>query len=634
MSSPRITLTYSGSAATTVVDPFWVRLEQEALDDDTATVSDAASLLDAAYQIEPCDQVEDTEAVEPDEEVFAEAVTETIDFAACDYSSNGDIDIQIKVIRSHRAEPYRLRLQGGELVSTETIAKTITISNKVESATSITLDWPVIANFTSVWTAGGWAEVSRVGNTLLFADTADGVVSTSYLTEYDLVTITVLGVDGKPGACTARVFYHGLVDELDCELPTPEEFDQSAYCHPKWVGPPPDKVTCYQTVRIHKLCSCSDVEWDVEEYDQVVECPEDDLRCANNATDCMFFLGTVSVDEYVECPEDKTGTFDSDLSDPEFYLAKCCEQPSVRLPQCSTKKLSWRGGAGIIHGAQHYIDLYGPTTRIVPLMPDGGICGTWTVEQEIMGSNCCDGVEPIEFDMSDTPEVIQSTGTALLVITGGGRHAYTWVVVGEGFSVGRAGLKRIITASPYVPLIANGACGAAHVTVTDGCSVANVAVRSSDGEWALAYQGPGNQYPCVATAGCAESHLGGSAYEGVSGEYKVVQYIIPITTPARLLKSYDAAHADCLSRYAVMIAEEPDFCAVATGRCDACFDGAGYTPCQHYAALSASDPQAVAACDRATFAYTAEAGGGWCWSHVQHASVIYTWVYRWVCGNE
>ena len=491
MSSPRITITYSADSAATVVDPFWVRLEQDALEDDTATVSDAASLLDAAYQIEPCDQVEDTDAVEPDEESFAAAVTEAIDFAACDYSSNGDIDIQIKVIRSHRSEPYRLRLQGGELVSTETITKTITISNKVEAATSLTLDWPVIADFTSAWTAGGGAEVTRVGNTLTFAEAADGVLSASYLTEYDLVTITVLGVDGKPGACTARVFFHGLVDEMDCELPTPEEFDQSAYCHPKWVGPPPDTVVCYQTVRVHKLCSCSDVEWDVEEYDQVVECPEDDLRCANNATDCMFFLGTVSVDEYVECPEDKTGTFDSDLRVPEFYLAKCCEQPSVRLPQCSTKKLSWRGGAGIIHGAQHYIDLYGPTTRIVPLMPDGGICGTWTVEQKIMGSNCCDGVAPLSWDYSANADVVAPNSNVLVEVNGGGKYPCVWQVSGKGFwlDAGRSVKRAVYNGRLATIYTDSDACGSVLITASDGCSTTTGSLRCTIGAWVVLWSG-------------------------------------------------------------------------------------------------------------------------------------------------
>ena len=482
-----LTITYQPPAGATLTDPYWIRIEQVLPAPDRATVSQAAALLDRAFGLEVCeDGGEGQELVnlnEPalDEEAFKQATAEIIDLSYCTDGWDGSLEMSLKIIRSHPDLPYTVRLIGCEQTG-PAVPTSGTASLIATTADTLTLEWPVVGDLQCEP-----APVDRVGNTLRFApDDQDATLRASWSTVYDLVPIRVPAAAFEDDRdLRALAFMHGMVADERISPDAPEEPDWSLCPTTDWQAPTDDQVTCYQIVRTHRLCSCSKTEIDVREIEEIVPCPEG-IRCANNDTECMHLMGTVSQTEYVDCgPTDRTGTFDGDLADPNFYLEKCCAWPRVGLPQCARRTVTWRGGAQITHGAQHYRDLYGPATRIVPLSPPGGICGEWTIEQRIMGSNCCDGVEPLTWDHETSGEVVAPGGTVSVAIVGGGKYAYTWLVEGRGFHFGEHRKRLKDVSARTVTLFADpDACGSATITVTDGCSTTAGDVRCTAGRWA------------------------------------------------------------------------------------------------------------------------------------------------------
>ena len=213
MTSPRITFQYQSSAGAV---SWWLRLVQLGIEDDTATQDDAAELIDTLYSLDAC--TEDTTASEdPDSDTTDEVVETEVRRLVCSYDDQANIDVQMRIIRSHPSAPYRLALQGGELKTVETINETTTQTIVLEDADSITLDYPVLGGFAASWAGAVYGESGRIdppikrnGNTLSFggATIKAGTINATYATEYDLATITILGVDGEPGQCTARGFFH------------------------------------------------------------------------------------------------------------------------------------------------------------------------------------------------------------------------------------------------------------------------------------------------------------------------------------------------------------------------------------------------------------------------------------------
>jgi hypothetical protein len=516
MSSPRITFTYTGAGVADVADTWWIRIEQEGVTDDTATVSAAASLLDAAFAINPCDTEASADPVDaPGQEDFESAVAGVVQVAACDYDADGNVKVYLYIVRSHLTEPYKLQLQGGEQGAVEQVDGPVTVSQRVEGAASLVLPWPVVSGFCAAWRGAVYSEagsihqpkIRRSGNTLNFGQAVTGTIVANYQTEYDRIDVTVLGTEeGEPGACTARAFFHGLVAEHECKLPDASEVDTDRYCEEKWRAPSDDQVICYKINRLHQVCSCSEHEVDVIETEVEVDCPEN-MRCSGNATECRHLVGTESATEYVQCAGDKTGTFDGNLSDQEFYFSRCCEWPRRDLPQCKVRKSVWLGGAPIDPGAEHYRGLYGPTSRFVPVSPPAGICGEWTIEQRIMGTDCCDGVEPLAWDWDEAAEVVAANGTATVGVTGGGRFPYTWIIMGEGFWLG-SGKKRLVTSGPTVTVYGVNACGSANIYVSDGCSQTRGEIRSTAGRWQHRWSG----YPHCVEDPSADGFFQCSAY--------------------------------------------------------------------------------------------------------------------------
>jgi len=483
MTSPRLTLSLH---STTTADPWWVRVVQEDVADDSASLADAAVLIDTLYNLDPCDDGATTATEDPDSDTTDTVVETEIESVACLYDENGDVDVVLQVIRSAIDAEYKLALQGGELKSVETIRETITLILVVEDLSSLTLEYPVLGNFSATWRGAVYGSsgviappIKRRGNTLDFGATVKaGTISATFTTEYDRCTVTVLGDNGQPGACTARVFYHGLVEELELELP--EASEEIGSCQVQWTVPQDrDQIECYRTVYVSRRCQCSPDELDFYTYEEVVSCPDSVIRCPGVLNECRHYLGTVVAHEYVECASDMVEA----VSHPAYYKKMCCQEPSVTLPQCKEQKTSWRGGLPIKGGAQQYYDLYGKDLEIIPVGPPGGICGIWTKKQQILSNNCCDGVPPLIWDTSVSPEVVAPNSSVVIGVTGGGKYPYRWSVVGTGFWF-QNGSKGIETDGPQVRLVASsGACGSAIITVTDGCTACVGLVRSTSGKW-------------------------------------------------------------------------------------------------------------------------------------------------------
>jgi hypothetical protein len=481
MNSPSLTITVQN--ATGSADGYWLRLEQEGLPDDAATVSDAAALLNALYNIDPCTQDTTTApapvsttgepAVPVDE--FAALVASTLDFVDCSINPDGDIDVTLRVIRSHQGEPYRLNLHGGSIKETVTFSTEITRS--LEIAPTTVLDYPLLGALTT-----NIRPESVNGNTLTFGEYHTGrTLIATYPTRYDQVTVTINGIDGDPGECTALGFYHGLVEELDLQTPEPVEIDPN-WCQERNIRTRVDQVehsvTCYETVVSSTRCSCDreETSWDI--YDRVVDCPEWITRCPDPYTVCESYVRTVQETEYVACADDTTRAHD-----PDFYEEVCCKRPSVSLPNCLHQRLTYKGGQPIQNGEQFYRDLYGPETRVHPVPPEDGNCGDWYIDQEYTACIPCDGVAAIVWDTATSPTTVAPNSSNLLAVTGG-RAPYTWTVSGYRFQFTANQATTIVTAQPWVYLSAlTLSCGTATITVDDGCSTVTAGIRSTAGKW-------------------------------------------------------------------------------------------------------------------------------------------------------
>ena len=478
------TLTINYRAPQPLIDPYWIRIEQDVVD-DAATVTDPAKVLDALYQIEPCNQEnsEPTPVAPVEQESAVDTIATVLDLPACDVEPDGSVQTTLRVYRSHLTEPYTLRLHGGTVV--ETVQESGPATTSMEIAETVTLDYPVVSGFTCTP-----APLSRQGNTLRFrADQAGLQLSASYHSQWDRITVRITGVEGEPGDCRALAFHHGIVDAIDLEIPEVAELDRSLCPAHRWNFDPTDyEVTCYKIIEVTQRCTCSGDEVGSYTTEQVVPCPNQEMRCPNNQTTCMHLLGTEPLTEWVECAGDSEipGRPGQNylIASPAYYEEMCCHPPSATLPQCPVKRTVYKAELPIEHGQKFWRDLYGEGTRFVPVPPPSGICGEWIIEQRVEASGCCDGVPPLSWDTSISPEVISPNSSVIIGVTGGGRFALRWTISDAGFQFTDARDTEIVGHGSVVRLSAlPTACGAVTVTVTDGCSTVRRAIRCTSGRW-------------------------------------------------------------------------------------------------------------------------------------------------------
>ncbi len=496
MSEHRLVIEFSRPASPAA--NYWLRMVQEDMGDDLATVAEVAGLVDALFNIEPCDpesgsggeeQPIDATTGEPiqpvTEDEFNLVVAENFDFSACRVENDGSYEATIRVYRSHLDEPYRLVVNNGELLRTVRTEEAVRIDITVDSSAQIDLPMPVLSGFSASWYGTVYdengpcdpPEITLTGATLHFGRAVTGRITAAFVTEYDQVTVMVHGLDGEVRDGSLLAFYHGLVFEDIVRQPPVDEAVDRRFCDSGGGGGVtlPD-AECYQLVHLVTRCRCSDREVSRETVTRVVQCPDGYAPGTH-----LVGSETVTVDR-VDC-----GESDDDISDPEFYEQICCEPPApdFPLPRCVRKTTVYRGGKGIDGGADRYRAVYGDNVRLVAVSPENGVCGEMTVEQVKKQRNCCDGAAPIEWDYDNSAEIIGSTSKATVFVTGG-VPPYNWSVRARGASFDRAGYVRDVqTASPHVTIYTHDACGSIPVYVSDGCSSTSEYLRSTVGQWEL-----------------------------------------------------------------------------------------------------------------------------------------------------
>ena len=242
-------------------DTYWVHIEQVLPDAATATLGEVASLVDTLYGIDPCNMYNGTASISatPINATAAEAeqshkdITDPIAriakindektaffqgriraIASMSFCSiNGvDYNTQIKVGLSHPGDHYKLILGNGKITRSVTVGAEFSRRYVLDRERSITLPFPVTGKRKFIWdpvVAGPYGyqhgpEITLTEGRVLSWDVdITGSMLVVYDTIYDLVDVTVFGVNGKIAECQALCFYHGLLDEIDLEYPVTDD---------------------------------------------------------------------------------------------------------------------------------------------------------------------------------------------------------------------------------------------------------------------------------------------------------------------------------------------------------------------------------------------------------------------------
>jgi hypothetical protein len=542
MSSQSLTITLQSTAADRAAATYWLRLVQEGVADDAATVEQAAALIDEVYQTDPClnpdalrgsgSQASDEPPLERD--AFAAIVRRQLALELCRRQPDGSVEVDVRVYRSHQEEPYRLVIEGGSVLATVQVREPMTVFLDLDGDDSLVVQYPFHGRPVATWiSASGEAgpvapTITWNGTTASFGQRISGALRLDFLALYDRATVRIDGDRGQPGEATALAFYHGLVEELQLEQPPDDDqvTDRSLYCGGTFEETE-DEVECYRI--LHKIvrCRCSGevlAEWDEE---VTAECPSSVSGCSGTETRCRHLLGTEAVTvEYQDCGE-TTG----DMGDPAFYLEKCCAAPGHTLPLCSEWRTPYHGGVEISGGALSWRNLYGPRTRLVPVAPAThgwqAICGDTFWEVLLNPINCCDEIEPIVINADWSGDIL-APESDVRVLWSAGRSPFEVVVAGIGlFLDPQRTRKRMTTTGRNVTVYADERwCGTGWLTVSDGCTTAAHALRSTEGDW-VQRMNPftGTKYWPKEQVGVLATYGSGN-YDGPTGEINNVAWVI------------------------------------------------------------------------------------------------------------
>ena|GEM_PF-5334582 len=468
MTTHNLTLRYVADPTSGIIAPedgWWLTIEQ-VVDDQNVTAGEAAAMIDALFGLTPCVDTAET-GTEPASEPPADAAEMVdkiaekveIDLTACERRKMGTYRARLKIVRSHPAEPYTLRLSVGEIIETTIVESAVAESVDVQAATFLALTMPVQGELRCSWQGtvygpGGPIDqpvIQLVGNTLFWAGTATGSIRVEYSSIHDLVEVEIPGIPNYPGAelgqpqdSSALAFYHYQVYQSD-------------------ITPPAED----QETTLAEVCGWLDeIGGDGTDDDEPLPEPPPPPESVYGC-----------IDYYPLAP------FGSPVTEPWFYEQTCCV-PGLH-DGCRTRTSRIEGGKGLSDAtvARMTAEWPGPIEfiGIGPITPAG--CGTRYEETKIIQRNCCDEVEPMVWDTDTSVEVL-APGTSGIVGVIGGHPPYYWSVRGNGFSLDGGTMRDGVTDTPYVRIYAHSmACGFAPIEVFDGCSTVNDGLRSTVGGW-------------------------------------------------------------------------------------------------------------------------------------------------------
>lgn len=112
--------------------------------------------------------------------------------------------------------------------------------------------------------------------------------------------------------------------------------------------------------------------------------------------------------------------------------------------------------------------------------------------------NCCDEVEPIQIDYSNSDEVYEPFDSGIITITGG-IMPLAVSVRGKGFYLSEIGVKSGQVNGTKIRIVADDACGPLDVYISDGCTIAKFEGKCTEGYWHL-IDGEGFSHHCGASS--------------------------------------------------------------------------------------------------------------------------------------
>lgn len=497
-----LTAAYATGAGGAAVS-YFLRLEQEATKDASATIGDAAELLDELYDRDPCveseeeetEQQEGEETAEPpmSKEEFWQKVQDLLDLTTCEDDSADIVGLQ--VFRSHKELPYTLVLENGNQGETTLVTQLKKETIAVAAASSFLFKFPVDpGSLKYSWSSARAGDgttitgpaVEASGTTGKIERAVTGIIRVEYTTSFDRVAVTIpRGSDGQPGSCHVRGLYHGLVEEIDIVAPpVDEQIDEPAkelICDGgegeyNWEDKP---YSCYERIYHQVLCRCSGKDsGDSYTSEQDCNCPSfwgDDISPGRHLVGSRTVL-----EKYIGCPGESP--YDSAAEAKEEYKETCCVDGVP--PECDKIYRTYKGGKSV--DKDDIKASYGDNVTLIPVGPDGGVCGTWLTEYVKQQRNCCDDVSQLEWDYDLSFEVISNNDHDEVFIKGGtGTRPLTWKVRGNGFYVDPKFTKRdLVTYDNSLDIYTtDDACGPCTIFVTDGCSSVSVVVRCTVGVW-------------------------------------------------------------------------------------------------------------------------------------------------------
>jgi hypothetical protein len=531
MDNPSVVVAFGAAPTSSNFDPsIWMKLVQDDVESDVATIADTAELLDAMYETEPCIKSTDettteemvnglpdpsdtttttilpashmsgtipviytttggTEAatnedgtLEPpvDEDTYHSLVNAIYKINACKNESNCHV-ARLRVYRSDASLPYKLVFDNGTATKTEVKNAEVNETPSLDKVSGYNLSHPLAGGlecgFVSAADTNGGSlipppEISAHASSLSWGIDVIGILDIRYTTEYDLVYINIPNTDtGDMGSCNVLAYYAGMVYSITVQPPkvdpTVSAIEKIDYCKELTGGD--STVNHKQTCykEVHHSVLCACSNFEsTASWDT-----EDDVPCPESFKndDGRFILGSETVIAgTTDCGETDRG------HSRDFYKAVCCHNPppGVSLPKCLMTQNVFQGGMGINGGKEAIYAEYGPKAKIIAIGPTAGRpCGFLITKQVLPEIDCCVGVIPLEFDQAHSTSSIYRRDAAKITIINGKRPT-KWQILTGGYVFFSTGTRELaMWPNDFAMVLASdNVCGDLYVKIDDGCT--------------------------------------------------------------------------------------------------------------------------------------------------------------------
>jgi len=530
-------------------DPHWLIFIPEEYTNQL-TVDEVATVLDTLFNTSPCLE----EITKEEERISQEDLVEAIksidpDVDICDELMTGNYVNRCKIIRSHPDEPYNLKAGvsvGNCKIITSRVSEEIILTVSVIDAESVVLDYPVISDQRASWMAGGGPVLRANGNTLYWSGRHTGTIRTSFMTVYDLATISIPGIPSKreytPGEkqdCELLAFYNDQVWPATISQPPRDIFAVDEYLAAvcgwgngaSWETADEEEQPCADPLAGQK----KDLQ---EQLAKLQDSQSSDMWTTTTTTKD----GTTTVTQRLATDEEKREIFGDSIQaiqdtldglppnpcDPEspepedpcrqtvldvyntsyrpgmklFDDDKCCGLPPAEFGPDDC--LEWKVGSvqaeGLSDEVKANIEAKGTLCRygvcrsinevefiaVGPHPDDPKGCGDIIHRKVVQQRNCCEEVIPLEWDATVAPEVLADNSNCLIGVQFG-KPPFTYRILSPNAYFKTAGGSQIqtaITNQSLLRMYSGNICGMVRIQVTDQCG-GNITghIRAVDGRW-------------------------------------------------------------------------------------------------------------------------------------------------------